>query len=101
MSWRVNVTSRLAYLFVVASMLLLVFTFFFGLQMGQGLERESLVKQLGAGDAGDSSNNAHSVNSSVQKISGAVSSSKNALKVPNLPTVPSLQSGVTSVVVDR
>lgn len=100
MSFRFNVTSRLAYLFVVASMLLLVFTFFFGLQMGQGLERESLVKQLGAGDAGES-NNAHSVNSSVQKISGAVSSSKNALKVPNLPTVPSLQSGVTSVVVDR
>jgi hypothetical protein len=101
MGFKFHVTSRLAYMFVLASMLLLVFTFFFGLQMGQGLERESMAKQLGAADAGVSNNNALPVDSAVQQVSGAISHSKNALKIPKLPTAPSFQSGVTSVVIDR
>ena len=43
MNYEFNVTTRLTYMFVIASVLLLVFTFLFGLHLGESIARESLA----------------------------------------------------------
>ena len=43
MNYEFNVTTRLTYMFVIASVSLLVFTFLFGLHLGESIARQSLV----------------------------------------------------------
>ena len=91
MNYEFNVTTRLTYMFVIASVLLLVFTFLFGLHLGESIARESLAnsKPLVA-DGSVVTSPASTGASSLSKVNDA----QNALKVPKLPSVGGLPANI-------
>ena len=101
MGFAFHVTTRLAYMFVICALLLLVFTFFFGLQLGQGLALESAAKQSALAGASGTPANAATVQSSVRGVQSSMTQAQQAMKVPPLPTAKSLQSGVVAVEVGQ
>ena len=95
MNYEFNVTTRLTYMFVIASVSLLVFTFLFGLHLGESIARQSLVSSTPVVVGGSVLTSPEATGaSSLRRVNGAVRDAQNALKVPKLPSVSGLPSNI-------